>query len=193
MSDYPVQISALPASIFDTSPGSFMEKLWQIHEGQREYLDQLEDDTLSERDPGEASGDLLDLLGEIVREPRQGRDDDAYRIYLYIAIQRKRSNGSIEALNEILRAIMGEDFIEIRPLFPDQQGRFDWTNDEEYTLWLDGSRFLDGRWLLSGTLFQPGAMQIRIKATTPPAIKQYVQEILPLIVDATALFFLTEV
>ena len=193
MSATATQISELPGSIYDTSPDSFMGRLWAIHTAQLEYLESLENEIRMQRDPLVAGGDLLDLLGEMLRESRRGRDDEGYRAYLLIAIQRTRSNGSIADLNQILRAILGADFIEIRPLFHNQQGRFDWADDPDYRIWLNGARFMDGRWFLSGSLFQAGAIEIRIRATAPANLKRYIHEILPHIVGASALFFIKEV
>jgi hypothetical protein len=51
----------------------------------------------------EAVGSQLDLLGRIVREDRDGRDDDTYRLALRVRVLVNRSNGKIEELIRIIR------------------------------------------------------------------------------------------
>jgi hypothetical protein len=52
-----------------------------------------------------ATGDLLDQLGDIVGEDRRDRTDDEYRRFVGVRILSNRSDGRIEDLNGILRAI----------------------------------------------------------------------------------------
>lgn len=58
----------------------------------------------------DATGDLLDQLGGIVGELRRGRVDDEYRRFVGVRILSNRSDGTIEDLYLILRALW-PDFV----------------------------------------------------------------------------------
>lgn len=66
-------------------------------------------DLFTKRGLDEAEGAQLDGLGSIVGEPRRGRADDVYRRFIGVRILVNRSNGRIEELNTIVRAMLGED------------------------------------------------------------------------------------
>jgi hypothetical protein len=55
-----------------------------------------------------ATGFLLDALGWIVGEARQGRDDDLYRIWIRIRIIANRSNGKIADSLKVARLLVEE-------------------------------------------------------------------------------------
>jgi hypothetical protein len=79
------------------------DALWDIY-----VLRNLED----------ATGDLLDQLGGIVGESRRGRTDDEYRRFIGVRILSNRSDGQIEDLYTILRAIWPDFSGFIRDLYP---------------------------------------------------------------------------
>jgi hypothetical protein len=56
-----------------------------------------------------ATGELLDALGEIVGEPRYGRADDLYRVWLSARIWINRSSGTISDSYHLVRLIAGPD------------------------------------------------------------------------------------
>lgn len=59
----------------------------------------------------EATGTQLDGIGTIVGEPRRGRLDDIYRVFLRVRIMVNASDGKIEQLYDIVRTALGEDSI----------------------------------------------------------------------------------
>lgn len=71
----------------------------------------------------EAVGSQLDLLGRIVREDRDGRADDAYRLALRVRVLVNRSQGRIEELIRIVRLFERMDdepaaYVRIQDLQP---------------------------------------------------------------------------
>ena len=54
-----------------------------------------------------ASGRQLDNLGRIIDEPRLGRDDETYRVFLRVRIAVNRSNGTTSDLLNIVRLAVG--------------------------------------------------------------------------------------
>ncbi len=61
---------------------------------------------LEERSLDTSVGEQLDGIGELVDEPRLGRDDDTYRVQLRARIAINRSNGLTEELLQILRLLL---------------------------------------------------------------------------------------
>lgn len=55
-----------------------------------------------------ASGDLLDAAGAIVGEPRLGRADDLYRLWIKARVRINRTNGQIRDSYHLVRLIAGE-------------------------------------------------------------------------------------
>lgn len=56
-----------------------------------------------------AEGDLLDALGEIVGEPRYGRSDGLYRLWIRARVRINRSDGKIADSYFLVRLIAGQD------------------------------------------------------------------------------------
>lgn len=54
-----------------------------------------------------ATGATLDLLGKIVGEPRQGRTNDVYRVWISAKIRANRSSGTIEDIIDVFRILTG--------------------------------------------------------------------------------------
>jgi hypothetical protein len=167
----------LPDSILNIKPGSNNAKLWGLFSTQMDAIDQLLEDMRLLRDFMSQSGVILDLIGGIVREKRNGKDDASYRIYLAVAIMKMLSDGSIDILNDIARSILGDDYIGMRELYPSQQDQ-PWATDPEYQFWLDGTWWLDGRYMLSGKVFQPAFFELRINTATAESLKSYIKNIL---------------
>ncbi|MBN2157932.1 MAG: hypothetical protein JW807_00950 [Spirochaetes bacterium] len=170
-------IKLKPDSILDIKTGSNNEKLWKLFANQMDEIDRVFEDMRLVRDFLSQSGVILDLIGEIVHEKRNGKDDPAYRIYLAIAIKKMLSNGSIDILNDIVLSILEDDFIGIRELYPSQINQ-PWGEDLEYQLWLDGTWYLDGRYMLAGNVFQPAFFEIRLNESTPENLKSYISNII---------------
>lgn len=80
--------------------------------------DALEDafyQLLTERFIDNAVGAQLDLLGKIVTEARQGRSDDDYRRFIRARISANNSEGLIEDLIRVTRAVLGTTDHAVRP------------------------------------------------------------------------------
>ena len=185
-------IYLLPNSILNIETDTYIEKHWQLFIDQLAELNQVFEDMRLVRDFMSQEGVLLDLIGEIVHEKRNGNDDPTYKIYLGIAIKKLLSDGSIDTLNDIILSILEDDFIGIRELYPSQINQ-PWGNDPEYQFWLDGSRYLDGRFMLAGNVFQPAFFEVRIKATTPESLKTYLRNIMAHIKAAGIAYQIVEV
>lgn len=73
---------------------------------------------LTERSLDYAVGNQLDGLGLIVGEPRNGRDDDQYRVALRVRIAVNKSNGKPEELLNILSLLFGTVDAWLREYYP---------------------------------------------------------------------------
>jgi hypothetical protein len=69
-------------------------------------------DILEQRKLAEATGVWLDALGEIADQPRQGFDDDLYRILIYVKIIENLSQGEPAAIISAFRLIMGAGSVQ---------------------------------------------------------------------------------
>lgn len=64
-------------------------------------------------------GDLLDKLGGIVGQPRNGSTDDEYRVFIQARIRANRSDAHRETLIEITEILVGAlTGIQVRELYP---------------------------------------------------------------------------
>lgn len=66
------------------------------------------------RDIDRATGKTLDRIGENIGEPRGGKIDQVYRLFIKSRVTANRSPGDVETLNEVLRVFMGDSFIGLR-------------------------------------------------------------------------------
>lgn len=66
----------------------------------------------------DAAGDMLDNIGKIVGELRNGRDDDTYRIHIKVRIRLNVSSGTIPDLAGIFRLLEPTSEIVVREGFP---------------------------------------------------------------------------
>lgn len=197
-------INLLPDSIMSPATGGGHAELWEIFAEQMDEVDQALEGLRLARDVFSQGGVILDLVGEILREPRLEKDDPAYRIYLLVALQKLLCSGSIPSLQNVLRAILGDDFIGVYDLTPlnrdaiyhDDRIHTDGTHYLDgsfylsglpadgdidaapYVTYLDGSIYLDGGCFLSGDIIQPGFFEIRVKSTTAPEMKEYIDRII---------------
>jgi len=81
-------------------------------------LEDVFEELATERDVMNAVGEQLDLLGDLVGESRNGRDDGEYRIGIFIRIGSNVSHGTPEDLLAILILATGSDWGRIVELFP---------------------------------------------------------------------------
>ena len=65
-----------------------------------------------------ATGEQLDLLGDVVGETRQARDDDDYRTAIYLRIAINISEGTPEQLISILTALAGAIRVDLAEYYP---------------------------------------------------------------------------
>lgn len=90
------------------------------------FLDEIQDleDALetvaSISDIDASSGDQLDVLGIIVGQPREGRTDAIYRLWIKARVLINRSSGTAPEIMQVLRLITGLDLSEVSvtDLFP---------------------------------------------------------------------------
>ncbi|HPA72982.1 MAG TPA: hypothetical protein PKY31_11980 [Spirochaetota bacterium] len=172
-------ITLLPNSIYEIGAGSVNYKLWKLFSDQMDELDAVFSDLSLLADYTTQEGVLLDLIGKILRENRQGRSDQEYIKFLYIALKKYLSSGSIPDLNEICRLVLGDDFRFIRDLnFGTGENDLmldgSWYLDDSTYLsgdegnpditWLDGSWYLDGSNYLSGDIYQPRLFEVVVNA-----------------------------
>lgn len=77
------------------------------------FLDQIQEvenilnTLLNARTIDNASGDLLDIIGKIVGRPREGRDDNDYRVWLKSQLSINKSSGTAEELITVIQLITG--------------------------------------------------------------------------------------
>lgn len=140
----------LPGSLIVKSLTAKTRKLWFLAATQFSELNNLQNSLQVLRDINAASGLYLDKIGELVNEPRLGRDDEEYRLFIKVAISSNRSPGTIPSVIEIARVISGEEV--------------DFDLQEMHTLtgelFLDNSRFLDGTDALNPFEARPASFNI---------------------------------
>jgi hypothetical protein len=66
-------------------------------------------------DIDESEGAQLDNIGRIVGQPRNGIDDETYRLYLSARILANKSTGTVDDIFKVMRALFGQD--EARPTY----------------------------------------------------------------------------
>jgi hypothetical protein len=85
-------------------------------------LQQAEDalwQLLVERSLASAEGDQLDVLGAIVGQPREGRDDESYRLWISARTMVLRSSGTTTEMLAIARTLIAEtDTVRLEEYFP---------------------------------------------------------------------------
>ncbi len=189
-------INLLPDSIYKTDPGSTNYKLWKLFADQMDELDAVFTDLSLLADYSSRSGAALDLVGKILRESRQGRADSDYIKYLYIAIKKYLSNGSIPDLTEICNLLLGDEFIYIRDMNHEANddngeesfldGSWYLTGDKYMSLdssnpdltWLDGSWLLDGSNYLSGDVYQYALFEVVVASSTSDTVYSILAEMI---------------
>ncbi len=81
-------------------------------------LDDASWQVLTERGLDSAVGAQLDIIGAIVGEERQGREDEEYRPFLRARVLVNRSHGRTEEMLAIARIVLGNVSITLREEFP---------------------------------------------------------------------------
>jgi hypothetical protein len=73
---------------------------------------------LTERSVTTATGKTLDLLGAIVGQPRDGRDDATYRLWISARVMVTRSSGTTEQIIAIANKLVGGGAVVMREYYP---------------------------------------------------------------------------
>jgi len=73
---------------------------------------------LTERSIDTATGAMLDMLGRIVGQPRGGRDDATYRLWISARVLVERSSGTTEQIIAIADKLAGGNTVKLREYFP---------------------------------------------------------------------------
>lgn len=166
--------------LFDLIPESVMKKnkesnnyrLWKIFSSEMDNLDEILSSLLNIRDFTKQNGVILDLIGELLWEKRNGKSDPQYQIYLMMAIQKLLCDGSIDNLNDVMRSVAGNYFIGLCEIYSGIESTIT-ENSELYLsnqVWLDDSQYLDGSYFLSGDIYQGAGFEILLRNTTPENI-----------------------
>jgi len=73
---------------------------------------------LTERSVATATGETLDILGRIVGQPRDGRDDATYRLWISARVMVSRSSGTTEQILAIANKLVGGAAVVLREYYP---------------------------------------------------------------------------
>lgn len=168
-------INKLPDSIYATDPNSNNYKLWKLFSVYMDELDSVFATLKLMSDIKSNSGAVLDMLGKILRQKRQGWGDDRYIQYLFVAIRKYQCSGSIPDLNEICLLLAEDDFRFIRDMnVPELEDAF-WLDGTQYltgseylagdvntpdSVYLNGEEYLNGSFYLSGDICQPRFFEV---------------------------------
>ena len=145
------RVNVFPASYLNRDIESQNGKLFHVYALELQDLYQAIE-TLGElNDINKQSGVVLDLIGENLRQRRNGLDDERYRIFLAIANVKRSAKGDIYTLNEVTSRIVAGfgNLFKINELCYDDGVRL-----------LDGGAFLDATYPLSGSLKQPATFEV---------------------------------
>ena len=159
-------LQKLPPSVFDLSEDGDNAKFWSIFATQMEELSEVFSDMKTVRDFQTRSGTILDLLGEMLWEPRDGKQDAEYRVYLAVAIQKMLCSGAEPDIANVFRSLLSDYFLGLRDLYPEA------IEVPGIDLYLDGSWYLDGTFYVGdGTTRKPAFFDIAISTSTPETLK----------------------
>jgi hypothetical protein len=75
-------------------------------------------DVIEGRQLPTAENAQLDSIGDLVGEPRLGRDDDTYRAAIKVRIRINRSQGKAEDVIDVVRLIVGAGLFDYTEVYP---------------------------------------------------------------------------
>ena len=166
-------LQLLPSSLFDLTADGDNDKFFRPFAEQMSEVDSVFEDIRNARDIQLQSGEVLNLIGEMVWEKRDGKLDDDYRIYLTIAIQKMLCSGAEPNIASVFRSLLGDVFIGVRDLYPgcpDMPG---------VDLYLDGSWYLDGTYYAGeGSVRKPAFFDVAISSLTSDSLKNLCAKII---------------
>lgn len=145
------RVNVFPASYFNRDLNSQNGKMFQVYARELKDLYDAAESLRTINDLNTQSGIVLDLIGENLRQRRNGLDDDTYKIFLSIANAKRNAVGDIFTLNEVTNRIVAGygSLFQILELCYQDGTRF-----------LDGGSFLNGEYPLSGSLSQPATIEV---------------------------------
>jgi len=186
-------IEKLPDSIYNIDSGSNNYKVWKLFSYFMDELDGVFATLKLMTDIKSNSGTVLDLIGKILRQKRQGWGDDKYIQYLFVAVRKFYCSGSIPDLNEICQLLIEDDFYYIRDMNePEFKDAF-WLDGNVYlsgddflsgevnnpdAVYLNGEEYLDGTFYLSGDICQPRFFEVVVSNTLSSDTIAFINEII---------------
>ncbi|GHV79114.1 hypothetical protein AGMMS49944_09050 [Spirochaetia bacterium] len=69
-------------------------------------------------DIDKGTGNTLDRIGKILVEPRNGNDDELYRLYLKIRSMLNTADGTVNNIIKAIKALYGSEIVHIIPEYP---------------------------------------------------------------------------
>jgi len=94
------------------------KKLVSFDDAQFAELDRLIDKTSDQYDLDKAKGILLDRLGKLVDENREGNDDELYRLLIRLRILLNTTDGSVNDIIKVIKFIFSSEVVHIQPNYP---------------------------------------------------------------------------
>ena len=94
------------------------KKLVSYDDGQLVELDRCIDKMSDQYDLDRAKGIFLDRLGKLKDEPRNGNNDDLYRLMIRLRILLDTANGSIPDIIKVIKFLYGSEIVHIVPNYP---------------------------------------------------------------------------
>jgi hypothetical protein len=94
------------------------KKLVSFDDEQFAELDRLIDKMSDQYDLEKAKGILLDRLGKLVDENRDGNDDELYRLLIRLRILLNTTDGSINDIIKVIKFIFSSEVVHIQPNYP---------------------------------------------------------------------------
>lgn len=95
-----------------------IEELLRILTAQLQELEDVHRDLLTNRLVDTAEGEQLDVLGRIVKQPREGRDDDTYRLWIKARTVLNRSAGRPPDIALIMSLVLEGRELHLVPGYP---------------------------------------------------------------------------
>ena len=94
------------------------KKLVSFDDSQFEELDRLIDKTSDQHDLEKAKNILLDRLGKIVGENRDGNDDNLYRLLIRLRTILNTTSSSINDIIRVIKFVYSSEVVRIQPNYP---------------------------------------------------------------------------
>lgn len=104
---------ALSRLLQEFQESELLKALLASYTDQVQETENLIDPLVLARDLNVAAGEPLDALGEAVGEPRQGRTDEVYRLFIRAKILVNKSSGTPNELIAIVRQMAGDPVLGV--------------------------------------------------------------------------------